>query len=118
MTREEKFKGITERLKDKAVDFDPMHISAMVIVSYLDQLQSHGIIESAFTINPSGKAVAAICEEFDWQPDDEDIKAFVLDMIEAPERPAFMYMIRRFRDEPEKFLAEFEDFKKKNSPGT
>lgn len=112
MTREEKFKGIIERLKEKDVDFDPIHVSAMVIIGYLDELQKLGLIESAFTINPSGKAVKDICEEFDWKPTDEEVKAFVIEMIDKQDRAAFTHIVRQYRDDREKFLAEFEEFKK------
>lgn len=112
MTREQKFQGIVERLKEKGVDFEPEHISAMVIISHLDDLQKRGLIESAFTINPSGYTIAAICDEFDWKPNDDEIKAFVMEMVEAPERVAFAFMIKKYRDDKEAFLKEFEDYKK------
>ncbi len=112
MTREEKFKAIVERLKEKAIDFDPMHISAMVVIGYLDDLAQKGLIESAFLVSPTGKSVRAICEEFDWQPNDEEIKEFVIGMVEQPDRAAFAYMIKRYRDDRTKFLEEFETFRK------
>lgn len=112
MTQEDKFKGILERLKEKGTDFDPKHISAMVIIGYLDDLQKLGLIQSAFTVNPSGYVIRSVCDEFEWQPSDEDIKEFVIGMVEAQERAPFAYMIKRYRDDREKFLAEFEEYKK------
>jgi hypothetical protein len=113
MTDQEKFAAIIERLKGIGSDFDTTHISVMVIVGYLDDLQTIGLIQSAFDITQSGKAVRAICEEFDWKPSDDEIKAFVIDMVPQPDRAAFAYMIRRYRDDREKFISEFEEFKRK-----
>lgn len=112
MTREQKFQAIIERLKEKGVDFDPTHISVMVIIGYLDDLAAKGLIESAFEFSDSGRSVRAICEEFDWKPDDNEIRSFVMEMVEQPDRVAFAYMIQRYRDDRENFLSEFEKFKK------
>lgn len=56
--------------------------------------------------------VYALCEEFEWTPTDEEIKAFVIEMIEPPDRAAFAFMIKKYRDDKEAFLKEFEDYKK------
>lgn len=109
MNREEKLTAILERLKSKGTDIDGGHISAMVIVGYLDDLAKQGLIESAWTMMPIGNTVRAICEEFDWKPDDDEIRAFVMEMVEPKEQPPFMYMIRKYRDDREGLL---EDFKK------
>ena len=42
MNREEKLTAILERLKSKGTDIDGGHISAMVIVGYLDDLAKEG----------------------------------------------------------------------------
>lgn len=112
MTREEKFTAIIERLKEKGVDFDPSHISVMVIIGYMDDLAKKGLVESAFEFSDAGRRVRAICEEFDWKPDDNEIRSFVMEMVEQPERVPFAYMIRRYRDDRENFLLEFEKFRK------
>ncbi len=114
MTREQKFQGILERLKEKSINFEQEHISAMVIVGYLDDLQTRGMIESAFTITEAGKMVEAICDEFEWKPSDEEIIAFVTGMVEESERPAFAFIIKKYRDDRETFLKEFDDFKNSN----
>ena len=112
MTREDKLDGILERLKEIQLDFDPRYISVIVIVGYLDDLSKKGLIENAFAISSSGKDVRAICEEFDWKPTDEEIHRFVIEMVEEAERIPFVYMIKRYRDDREKFLNEFENHKK------
>ena len=112
MTQDEKFTAIVDRLKLKSIEIDPTHISAMVIVGYLDDLAKKGLIESAYALLPNGKTVRAICEEFDWKPSDDEIKAFVISMVDPGERVAFAYMVKRYRDDREKFLEEFDEFKK------
>jgi hypothetical protein len=112
MTQEDKFKGIIERLKEKGTDIDPKHVSAMVIIGYLDDLSKLGLIESAFTVNPSGHIVRSICDEFEWHPSDEEIKEFVISMVDEPERAPLAYMIHRYRDDLYKFIAELGDYKK------
>ena len=109
MNKEEKLTAILERLKSKGTDIDGGHISAMVIVGYLDDLAKQGLIESAWTMMPIGNSVRAICEEFDWKPDDDEIKAFVMEMIDPKEQPPFMMLIKKYRDDREGLL---EDFKK------
>jgi hypothetical protein len=111
MTQEDKFKGILERLKEKGTDIDPKHVSAMVIIGYLDDLSKLGLIESAWNMQPSGLIVRSVCDEFEWTPSDEEIKEFVIEFVEAQERAPFAYMIKRYRDDREKFLAEFQEYK-------
>lgn len=111
MTNDEKFKAIIERLKAEDAEFEPAHISAMVLVGYLDDLAKAGVIESAYTVTKSGTSIRAICEEFDWKPSDQDILAFVSEMVEAPERPAFMFILKKYRDNREGLLEEFEKSK-------
>ena len=114
MNREQKLTAILERLKEKGTDFDGGHMSMMVICGYLDDLGKLGLIESAFAVTPMGKNIQAICEEFDWKPDDDEIKAFVTQMVEGPQQPAFMYMIKKWRDDREGLK---EDFKKSLESG-
>lgn len=109
MNRQEKLEAILERLKKKGADIDGGHVSAMVIVGYLDDLAKQGLIESAWTMTPVGNTIRSVCEEFDWKPDDDEIKAFVMEMVEPKERPPFMFMIKKYRDDREGLI---EDFKK------
>lgn len=111
MNREEKLTAILERLKSKGTDIDGAHISSMVIVGYLDDLAKAGIIESAWTMLPVGQSVRAICEEFDWKPDDDEIKAFVMEMVELREQVPFMFMIKKYRDDRKGLIEEFENAK-------
>lgn len=114
MNRKEKLTAILERLDAKGVGIDGEHISGMMIAGYLDDLQRLGLIESAFSITSSGKDIKAVCEEFDWRPDDEEIKAFVMEMVDAPERVAFMYMIKKYRDDKSGLLEDFEKAKQQS----
>jgi hypothetical protein len=113
MNKEEKLSAILERLKSKGTDIDGNHISLMVIVGYLDDLTKEGIIESAWNMTPVGAAVRSVCDEFDWQPDDDDIKAFVMEMVDPKEQAPFMFMIKKYRDDREGLLEEFKQAKEK-----
>ncbi len=111
MTEEEKFKGIVERVKGEDWCADRNYVSMMVIVSYLDQLQNEGLIECAFKMAPEGKRIADICEEFEWKPTDLDVRQFLDEMVEETERPAFGYMIKKFRDDREGLFEEITKFR-------
>ena len=112
MKKEEKLTAILERLKSQGTDIDGGHISALVISGYLDDLAKVGISESSFTMTQLGNNVRAICEEFDWKPDNEEIKAFVMEMVEPKEQAAFMFLLKRYRDDRQGLLEEFEKPKK------
>ena len=109
MTKQEKLTAILERLKEKGTDFDGGHMSMMVICGYLDDLSKLGLIESAFAVTPMGKNIQAICEEYDWKPEDDEVKAFDKQMVEPAQQAPFMYMIKKWRDDREGLK---EDFKK------
>jgi hypothetical protein len=109
MTKPEKIKAILERLKKENTEISEAHISAMVISGYLDDLSKVGIIESAFGMTPLGTSVRAICEEFDWKPDDDELKAFVSEMIDANDRAPFFYMLKKYRDDRQGLLKEFKE---------
>lgn len=114
MKRDEKFKAIIERIKAEGHDFEPMHISAMVITGYLTSLSEKKIIESGYLTTPIGKMIVAICEEFDWQPSDEELVDFINGMIDMNERPAFLYLLKRYRDDRQGLIQEFEQFSTNN----
>ena len=111
MTRPEKLTAILERLKSKGTDIDGAHISSMVIVGYLDDLAKAGVIESAWNMTPIGNNIRAICEEFDWKPDDDEIKAFVMEMVALPEQAPFMLLVKKYRDDREGLLEDFQKAK-------
>lgn len=112
MTTEEKTKAILERIKCEGVFDEPEQtVSVMVIIHYLDQLSKLGLVECAFNMTEMGGKVASICEEFDWQPSDEDVLRFVNEMMEEPDRAAFAYMIKRYRDDREGLLEEIRKFR-------
>jgi len=116
MTKPEKIKAILERLKKEDTEISEAHISAMVISGYLDDLAKSGIIESAFTMTPIGTSVRAICEEFDWKPDDAELKAFVSEMIGPDDRAPFFYMLKKYRDDRQGLLKEFKEVVEGQSP--
>ena len=111
MTDQEKFKGIVERLKADGWCDDPMYISVMVIINYLDQLQEMKLIESPFSMSPVGKKIVTLVDEFDWKPSDPDVQRFVSEMVEEDHRVPFTFLIKRFRDNKEEFLEEVKKFR-------
>ena len=115
MNKPEKVTAILERLGKKGIDIDGGHLSAMVITSYLDDLSKLGLIESAWTILPSGHTLKAVCEEFDWKPDNDELKTFVLENVELPEQAPFLYLLCRWRDDREGLKEEFQKIKEMGS---
>lgn len=111
MTKPEKLTAILERLKSKGTDIDGAHISSMVIVGYLDDLAKEGVIESAWNMTPIGNNIRAICEEFDWKPDDDEIKAFVMEMVQPQEQAPFMLLVKKYRDDRNGLLEDFQKAK-------
>ena len=111
MNKAEKLTAILERLKTRGTDIDGAHISSMVIVGYLDDLAKEGVIESAWNMTPLGSNIRAICEEFDWKPDDDEIKAFVMEMVEPKEQAPFMLIIKKYRDDRSGLLEDFQKAK-------
>ena len=112
MIQQEKTKQIVDRLKEKGIEFDPEYIPVMVIINYLTKLTKLGMIDSEYTIPQRGQDVIALCEEFDWKPDNDNINAFVNEMIDPQSRPIFTVMLRQYRDDREGLIADFEKFKK------
>ena len=111
MTTEEKFTAIVERLKADGWCDDPNIVSVMMIINYLDKLEKEGLVECAFSMSDKGRTIAAICEEFDWQPSDLDVRRFIDEMVEKEDGPAFSYMIKRWRDDREGLLEEVKKFR-------
>jgi hypothetical protein len=112
MTKDEKYKAIVERAGVKDWCNDPTFISVMVIVHYLDQLKEYGLIDAAYVMTDAGNRIVAVCEEFDWKPSNDDIAKFADEMVDAPERAAIEYMIRRYRDDKDGLLKEMNDIDK------
>ncbi len=116
MTREEKLTAILERLKIENLDIDGGHVSAMVICGYLNDLSKKGLIESAYDLTKTGSSVRAICDEFEWTPNDDEIKAFVMEMVDPKEQAPFMFMIKKWRDDRDGLLEEFNKVKEVQPP--
>ena len=114
MTNEEKFSAIVERLKAEGWLDDPNIVSVMVIIDYLDKLESMKLIECAFNMTPVGRKIADVCYEFDWKPSDLDIRRFVDDMVDEADRIGFSYIIKRFRDDKEGLIEEVKKSREEN----
>ena len=113
MTQEEKFNAIINRLNTKSIEIDSETISALILAGYVDDLASVGIIESGFDVTQKGKDVRVICEEFDWTPNDTSIMEFAAEIVEPKEQPAFIYLLKRYRDDREGLVKEFQSSNKR-----
>ena len=110
MTDQEIRTTIIEKLKKKNIEFDPAHLSAMVIIGYLDDIAKHGMIETAFSVNESGRIVQEIRTEFGLKPSNEDILSFINETIEEADRSPFAVMIVKYRDDKEEFISFLSKF--------
>jgi len=115
MTNEEKFTAIIERLKMNGQEFDSAHISTMVIIGYMNELAELGLIETAFTMTSAGKNVNSVCQEFDWKPSDQEIKDFVMAMVDEQDRHGFIFILQKYRDNKQRFMDEYNKFKQSDS---
>ena len=111
MTRDEKFTAIVDRLNTKSIEIDSETISSLSLAGYTDDLAVAGIIESGFDVTQKGKDVRAICEEFDWKPDDTDIIEFVKEIVGPKEQAAFVYLLKKYRDDREGLINDFKSVK-------
>jgi hypothetical protein len=102
MTKKEKFDAIMERVKGHGDGFTPFHLSLMMITSYVNKLHSFGVITPAHKIYSTGKDLIAICEEFDWKPTNTEIIEYVTEYVDDANRNAFIYLLTRFRDDPDR----------------
>ena len=72
MDRDQKASAIAERLNDK--DFlNPFLISCVVIANQVEKLVEAGMMEYPTSLSSHGRNIAALCSEFDWQVEDEEI---------------------------------------------
>ena len=105
MTKDEKFDIIVERLGDPAKNFNPIHLSVLILLEYMEILFKNGIIlEGPVEVAPIGKQATAICQEFDWAPSDSDIVTFCKDMVNEGQVESFIMMLKSMRDDRETFL--------------
>ena len=105
MTQEEKFKEIVERIGPSAAQFQPVHLSVLILLGYMEELFNNGIIhEGPVEVSETGKEATAICQEFDWQPSDVDIVTFCKDLVLENQNAPFVMMLRAMRDDKETFL--------------
>lgn len=114
MTNDEKFIAIVERLKAEDWCDEPAYISVLVIINYLDELQKLGLIYGvSCSMTERGKRVAAIVDEFNWSPSDEEIDRYVNDMVEKENQNTFSFLIKRYRDHKEELKEELMEESKK-----
>lgn len=105
MTRDEKFKAIIGRLGESAIEFQPIHLSVLILMGYMEILFENGIIyEGTIEITPAGKQAMVLCQEFDWKPTDADVVTFCKEMVTSEQLESFVLMLRAMRDDRETFL--------------
>ena len=65
--------AIIERLKEKDITFNPLNLSTMVIIGYMYDMATHGMIETPFVTGERDWIIINTCKEFGLKPSDEDI---------------------------------------------
>lgn len=111
MTDKQKFEGIVERLKAEGWCDDPMFISIMVIIGYMNELQKLGLMDCPYALAESGRKIITTTEEFDWKPSDDDINRFASELVDGQDQSPIVFMLRRWRDNKEEFLDEVKKFR-------
>lgn len=97
MTKEQKIKAINDRIGNAVFD-TPEMISIFLITELLDRLSKKNLIESSYHLTNGGTNIAAICNEFDWEVNDEEITQFCKELIPEDQIDAFIYWIKNERD--------------------
>lgn len=105
MTREEKFNAINERLGQDLEFSEPIAISVCIITNYMIELEEEGIINGTEFVeglqvsrSELGQKVHAICDEFDWIPEDEEIDMYCEQMVEKQHVDSLKEILKKFRD--------------------
>lgn len=107
MTREEQFKKIVDQIGPSASQFQPIHLSILVLTSYMDELFNHGLLfEKPISINPSGLEALEICKKEKWHPSDTDIVAFCKELIPPEQVEQFVIVLRAIRDDKDAYFAK------------
>lgn len=114
MTKEEKYKAIMERAPAIPKNYEPIHLSFMVITGYLDELVKEGLVVSAHSVTSKGKDAVCICEEFDWKPTDEEIDLYISEFVPIDSQAELSFFIKKYRDDKVKLIEKFKKFKKDN----
>ena len=107
MTKEEKLTAIIDRIHTKSIDINSKSISALMLSGYVDGLAKAGILAHGLDVTPGGKDVISICEEFEWEPDDNDIMAFAKEVTKSEEQPSLICVLKKYRDDRDKLMKEF-----------
>lgn len=72
MTKEEKFTAINSRLGN--IFTEEGELSVMIVLGCLEHLKDLGIlIDGQYKTTVSGAKILGMCQEFDWQPTNEEI---------------------------------------------
>ena len=91
-----------DRMKMEKGEITPMHLSIMMILCYLSDLDKMGVVKTPYPLTSVGENFRSVCEEFEWIPDNDEITQFVKEMIDDPELKApFLHFITRYRDDKE-----------------
>jgi len=105
MTKEEKFQAITEELGPDASQFQPIHLSVLILFGYMNTLFENGIIpEKPVEIHESGLNALKVCQKHKWQPSDLEIVRFCKDMVEEGSISTILLALRELRDNPDEYL--------------
>ena len=112
MTKEDKLAAIVDRIHTKSIDINSKSLSALMLSGYVDALAKAGIFAHGLNVTSSGQDVISICEEFEWEPDDNDIIEFAKEVTNSAEdQPSLICLLKLYRNDRNKLMKEFADRK-------
>jgi len=111
MTKNQKYKQIIDRLKQQNIEFDEGMLSCLIITSYLSKFQELNLLEGSVSITNMGRAVTSVCQEFDWQPSNQEITECVNVLVETNDNEKLIELLILYRDNPEQFLENYNKSK-------
>jgi len=108
MTKREKLKEITSRLKEINVEIDTDMISCLVISKYCADFMKKNIIEGELIVSENGLKVVSLCEEFDWKPTNKEIKEYVDGLVSTEDNEKLIEMLIEYRDDSVGFMEKVD----------
>jgi len=112
MTQEEKLNAIRNRAGEYGETMDPLHLSLMMVMGYMNALQELNLITTPFELPEKGKIFLSICEEFDWLPSDQEIDMFLKELVPGDIHTEIYGLICLYRDKREELLKKVNTQKK------
>lgn len=84
MNRQEQVSAIQERVKVLNVEITEQQILGTVVMGYLNELKTLGLIEQGFSITEKGQQALDICKEFDVKLTNEELAFLLSGIVQDP----------------------------------